>query len=85
MVETYSLGTTGLRADTQFTTENIKMPDSACQGNSASSAGNNRFGALAITMQNGAQMLCKNPDGSQAWYTLDAERSTPSVPILKAV
>lgn len=85
MAETYSLATTGLRADTEFTAKTIKMPDSACQGNYTANSGNNQFGGLSIAMQLGSQILCKNADGSQAWYTLDAERSTPSVPVLKAV
>ncbi len=81
MAETYSLGVTGLRADTQFTSnESLTMPDSACQG----ATNNNPSGLQYESMTNG-QMLCKRQDGSLGWYTLDAERSTPTVPILKAV
>lgn len=80
MAETYSLGVTGLRADTPFTTENITLPDSAVQG-----ATNNNPNGLLYEMRNNTQILCKGPDGALKWYTLDAERSTPATPILKAV
>ena len=42
-------------------------------------------GGQAVAMQTGDQMLVKRPDGSQGWYTLDAERSTVAVPVLIAV
>lgn len=80
MAETYSLAVTGLRADTQFTAETLTLPDSAVQGATA-----NQIGGLQQDMQLNNQMLCKRADGSFGWYTLDAERSSPSVPILKAV
>ena len=31
-------------------------------------------------MSDGLQFLCKNPDGSQSLYTIDAERSIPGQP-----
>jgi len=37
------------------------------------------------TMSTGAQILCQNPDGSQSWFTFDAERSTPTRPVLRKV
>ena len=36
-------------------------------------------------MRLGAQVLCQNPDGSQSYYTLDAERSTRANPVLRRV
>lgn len=81
--DTYSLGITGLRADTQYTPETLTIGDSAVIGVQTSDPG--RFGAMGYTMQKGGQFLCKRNDGSQGWYTYDAERSTPSVPVLKAV
>ncbi len=81
MAETYSVGVTGLRADTQFTTnETLKMPDSGCQG-----AQDNNPSGLQYAMSVNEPMLCKRNDGSFGWYTLDAERSTPTIPVLKAV
>lgn len=81
--DTYSLGITGLRADaTPYVPETLVIGDSACNGNQV---GAGLFGSMGYTMKNGAQFLCKRADGSQGWYTYDAERSTPSVPVLKAV
>lgn len=80
MTETYSLGITGLRADTQYTAETLTLPDSGATGSQ-----NNNPNGLQQTMMLNSQMLCKRADGSLAWYTLDAERSSPSVPVLKAV
>jgi hypothetical protein len=36
-------------------------------------------------MQLNTPLLCLNPDGSQAYYVLDAERSTSATPILRRV
>lgn len=33
-------------------------------------------------MRTGAQILCLNPDGSQSYYTVDAERSRPGALVL---
>lgn len=76
MTETYSLAATGHRADELgFVVDNVKIGDSAGLAGSQQSA-----------MATGAQILCKNPDGSQSWFTIDAERSVPGVSIvLKAV
>lgn len=82
MTETYSLAATGLRADYKFAAKPVIAPDSAAGGINASI---NQWGGPQTTMRNGAQVLCKNADGSQSWYTYDAERSTPSNIVLKAV
>jgi hypothetical protein len=43
-------------------------------------------GAQQGAMSDGVTFLCKNPDGSKAWYTFDAERSLPGQPpILRAL
>ena len=42
-------------------------------------------GGMANAMMLGTPFLCKKPDGSSAYFTYDAERSTPSNPVLKAV
>jgi hypothetical protein len=80
--ETYSLAVTGLRADSPWTAKPITLGDSAAQGISASG---NTAGGLQYAARTGVQVLCKRNDGSQAWYTIDAERSTPAAPVLKAV
>lgn len=74
MTETYSLAITGVRADSPNAVQNLTLPDSGA-----------RPGAQQQAMARGTQQLVKRPDGSSAWYTLDAERSTPSLPVLKPV
>ena len=72
---TYSLKATGKRADeTPFEVSNVQIGDTA-----------GLVGSQQLAMQNNTQVLCKNPDGSQSYYTLDAERSTASNVVLKAV
>lgn len=82
MTETYSLAATGLRADSQFTPKPITLPDSSAQGVNVAI---NQWGGPQNAMRTGAQVLCKNKDGSQSWYIIDAERSTPGNIVLKAV
>lgn len=71
---TYSLGATGQRADSEFVVNNIKIGDAA-----------GLIGSQQNAMQNNTQVLCKNPDGSQSYYMIDAERSLPGAVVLKAV
>ena len=71
---TYSLAVLGARADQSQGVENVTLPDSDA-----------RQGSQQQAMRNGTQMLCKGPDGGFRLYTLDAERSTPDRPILRAV
>lgn len=80
MAETYSLGVTAAPADQQSGVETLTLPDSACQGATA-----NNLGGLQYEAMTNGQMFCKRADGSFGWYTLDAERSTPTTPVLKAV
>ena len=82
MTETYSLAATGLRADYKFAAKPVTAPDSAAEGINAAIG---QWGGAQQTMMTGAQVLCKNADGSQSWYTYDAERSTPGNLVLKAV
>ena len=82
MTETYSLAATGLRADSPWAAKPITAPDSAAEGINAAIG---QWGGPQYAMQTGAQILCKNADGSQSWYTYDAERSTPGNLVLKAV
>lgn len=82
MAETYSLAAKGLRADYQFAAKPVIAPDSAAGGINAAIG---QWGGPQGAMQSGKQVLCKNADGSQSWYTYDAERSTPGNLVLKAV
>lgn len=71
---TYSLAVKGCRADSLFQVNNVTVSDTA-----------GLIGGQQGAMQTNAQVLCKNPDGSQSYYTIDAERSLPGAVVLKAV
>jgi hypothetical protein len=72
---TYSLKATGKRADeTPFEVSNVQIGDVA-----------GLVGSQQLAMQQNTRVLCKNPDGSQTYYTIDAERSTPANIVMKAV
>ena len=75
MAETYSLSITGRPVDEANTTSKlVKVGDSAAPD-----------GVHDNAFMHNTQILCKNPDGSQSWYTLDAELSTASNIVLRAV
>jgi len=74
VVETYSLGATGTRADRPLAANTLKVGDSA-----------GLVGSQQLAMRTGTQVLCKNPDGSQSRYVIDAERSLPGAVVLKRV
>ena len=75
MAETYSLSLTGRPVDSEYATKNlVKVGDSAGPD-----------GVHDGAYQNNTQILCKNPDGSQSWYTLDPVLSTPGNIVLRAV
>lgn len=74
MTETYSVAQKGQRADSVPAVQNVTLPDSSAHA-----------GGMALAGRQGTQMLCKNADGSQSWYTLDAERSTVDKPVLRPV
>jgi hypothetical protein len=44
-----------------------------------------RPGSMAYNAMTGSYFLCKNPDGSESYYKLDAERSTVANPIVVRV
>lgn len=68
---TYSLSVTGLNANHKFTVTTLTLSDA-----------NALAGGQQMAMSQGTQFLCKGPDGGERLYRLDAERSTPSVPVL---
>lgn len=82
---TYSLATTGMPADeTPGLVETLTIPDSMVpvSGTTLTTA---TLGGMQLAQQQGTQLLCKRADGSFGLYVLDAERSTPTVPVLRAV
>ena len=68
---TYSLSITGLNANQSGTIKLVTLGDANAQA-----------GSQQLAMAQGTFFLCKNPDGSQSYYRLDAERSTPANPVL---
>lgn len=70
MPETYSVSLTAPHAKGPQVAKVVTLPDSAAAN-----------GSLHKAMQTGSQILCKNPDGSQEYYTIDYERSRPGGPI----
>lgn len=74
MAETYSLAVTGAGIGQKFAQKVHTLPDSGATP-----------GAMARAQQLHTPLLCLNPDGSQAYYVLDAGRSTPANPVLRRV
>ena len=67
MAETYSLSISAVNGNNaRYNPANITIGDS--QG---------RPGGQQNGMMTGTQVLCKRPDGSQAWFTIDSVRSVP--------
>ena len=76
MAETYSLASVSIPSDSlPQAVASLDTPDSAA-----------RPGSQSMLMRTGGQVLCRKPDNSTAWFTIDAERSRPGGPIvMKAV
>ncbi len=75
MAATYSLAVTGVASDEfgAFVSD-ITLPDASATA-----------GGQANAAHTGAQMLCKNTDGSQSWYVYDTDLSRPGKPVLRPV
>ncbi len=72
---TYSLSITGAGAGYLFGNKNLTISDSVAE----------RVGTRRGAMMTNTPFLAQGPDGSQQWYTFDAERSTTANPVLKPV
>lgn len=73
--ETFSLAITGAPAHGKAAgVKTVTIGDSAARPTQQQQA-----------MMTGAHILCRNSDGSTGFYVLDAERSTPSNPVLRPV
>jgi hypothetical protein len=69
----------GFRADqSQEASKIFLIPDTSMNGNSCALV----TGTPVNTMSSGDLILVKGPDGALHWYKIDAERSTPSAPVL---
>lgn len=80
MAQTYSQSITGINAGARYNVpKTIQVGDTDAAGNALLSG---CAPCQQGSMQRGNQILCKNPDGSQSWYTIDAERSIPGVSLV---
>ena len=83
MAQTYSQSLTGINAGARYNTpKTIQVGDLDAAGNVVGAGNANFPGAQNGSMQRGNQILCKNPDGSQSWYVIDAERTIPGVSVV---
>ena len=81
MAQTFSQSLTGINAGARYNTaKTVQVGDLDAAGNALNSLTD--VGAQQGSMQRGNQILCKNADGSQYWYTIDAERSIPGVSLV---
>lgn len=72
--ETFSLAVKGAKAHGPHNAQSLTIGDSSAT-----------LTQMQQSMMTGTHVLCKGPDGQLAYYTLDAERSTPSIPVLRPV
>ncbi len=82
MAQTFSQSLTGINAGTRYTPKTIQVGDADAASNVVAVGNANFTGAQQGSMLRGNQILCKNPDGSQSYYTIDAERSIPGVSLV---
>lgn len=81
MAQTYSQSLTGINAGARYNAPaTVRVGDLDAAGNALNSIGD--ANAQQGSMARGNQILCKNPDGSQSYYVIDAERSIPGVSIV---
>ena len=66
---TYSLNAKGVRADNPAQPQNITLSDTQALP-----------AEQALATQQGANILCRRPDGSERYFKIDAERSIPGYP-----
>jgi hypothetical protein len=80
MAQTYSQSITGINANARYNAPaTIQVGDSDIAGNVNQKWAPDTAGAL--TARNN-YILCKNPDGSQSYYRIDAERTIPGVSLV---
>lgn len=81
---TYSIAQLGCPADQVQQKQTLTLPDSMTP-NGTDAITMATPGGMVHAMRRNFVMLCKGPDGALKNYTLDAERSTPTAPVLRAV
>ena len=80
---TYSLAATGAPAQSLFAVANLDIPDDSPSNDGTRTQGT--WGGQQSSARLNLPMLCQGPDGSVAWYTIDAERSRQGAIVLRAV
>lgn len=79
MTETYSQSVTGINAGARYgASVTIAVGDTDIAGNAI----NGQARSWQGPMSRNDYILCKNPDGSQSYYQIDAERSIPGVSLV---
>lgn len=82
MAQTFSQSLTGIHSGTRYTPKTVQVGDADIAANAVAQGNVNFVGAQQGAMQRNDYILCKNPDGSQSYYTIDAERSIPGVSLV---
>lgn len=79
MVQTYSQSITGIDANARYNVAGtIKVGDVGIDGD----ANVNWAPCIQGAASDNGYILCKNPDGSQSYYRIDAERTIPGVSLV---
>lgn len=78
MAQTYSQSVTGMNANSRYTPASIQVGDTDLSGDVQSNYAPNVQG----NCRDNDYVLCKNPDGSQSYYRIDAERTIPGVSLV---
>lgn len=81
---TFSLTQTGIKSGFVTANKAVSLPDDMVPSTGVTITTGTLDG-MRQAMSANTPLLCKGPDGALGLFTLDAERSTPTVPILKAV
>ena len=79
MAQTYSQSITGINANARYNAPaTIQAGDADIAGDALNKHGRSWQGP----MSRNDYILCKNPDGSQSYYRIDAERTIPGVSLV---
>jgi len=79
MAQTYSQSITGIDADARYNAAaTVQVGDTDIAGDALNKHGRSWQGP----MSRNDYILCKNPDGSQSYYRIDAERTIPGVALV---
>lgn len=80
---TYSLANTGMPAAQRFGVESCTGADDVVPLGQTYTITVGTVGGMANAMSKNLPFIAKDGSGQQRWVTLDAERSTPTVPVFR--